>query len=74
MKRADSKTQGIRDILTAAGRPLNIDELRERLERKLRQIIGKAKLYTLLSVMISDGELDSVGRGDYRFYWFRNAP
>ena len=71
MKRADSKTQGIRDLLAAAGRPLNIDELRERLERKLRQIIGKAKLYTLLSVMISDGELDSVGRGDARFYWFR---
>lgn len=70
MRRADSKTQGIRDLLTTAGRPLNLDELQQRLERKLKQIVGKAKLYTLLSVMIADGELASVGRGEERFYWF----
>ena len=70
MRRADSKTQGIRDLLTAAGRPLKIDEVQPRLEKKLRQIVGKAKLYNLLSVMMADGELDSVGRGQSRFYWF----
>jgi len=74
MSRADSKTQGIRDILASAGRPLKLDELQPRLERKLKQIVGRAKLYTLLSVMIAAGELDSVGRGEGRFYWFRKEP
>ena len=74
MKHADSKTQAIRDLLNAAGRPLKIDELHQRIERKMKQIVCRSKLYTLLSVMIADGELDSVGRGDdHRFYWFRRA-
>lgn len=66
-----SKTQAIRDLLTAAARPLGIHELQPRLERRLKQIVGKEKLYTLLSLMINAGELDSVGRGKSRFYWFK---
>lgn len=68
MKKPLKKTQAIRDILTAAGRPMKLDELQPRLERKLKQIVGKQKLYTLLSVMQNDGELESVGRAENRFY------
>lgn len=71
MKRPDSKTQAIRILLAQAHRPLHIDELQPRLERKLKQIISKPKLYTLLSLMINARELDTVGRADNRFYWFR---
>ena len=66
-----TKTQAIRDELTKAARPLAMHELQPRLERRLKQIIGKEKLYTLLSIMINGGELDSVGRGRTRFYWFK---
>lgn len=66
-----NKSEAIRALLRAAGRPLSIDELQPRLERKLRQIVGKQKLYTLLSVMQAARELASVGRGEQRFYWFR---
>ena len=62
------KTQPIRDILTAAGRPLNIDELQPRLENKLKQIIGRRKLYMLLAGMKTTGEIETVGRGDDCFY------
>ena len=66
-----TKSDAIRSALKSAGRPLNIDELLPRIERKLKQIINRHKLYTLLTVMITARELDSVGRGDSRFYWFR---
>jgi len=66
-----SKTQAVRDLLTAAARPLAISELQPRMERKLKQIVGKEKLYTLLSMMINAGELATVGRGKSRFYWFK---
>lgn len=63
-----NKTQCIRDILTAAGHPLSLDQIQTRLERKLKQIIGRQKLYTLLSVMQADGEILSMGRADNRYY------
>lgn len=75
MKHADGKTQAVRDALVEAGRPMNLYELMAALERKMRQVIGKAKLYQLLAGMIAADELDSVGRGDdHRFYWFKSAP
>lgn len=70
--RPGGKTQGVRDALTMAGRPLNLFELQKRLERRTKQVIGKAKLYQLLARMVHAGEIETVGRGDtYRFYWFR---
>lgn len=68
MNKPIKKTQAIRDICLAAGRPLKLDELQARLERKLKQVIGRQKLYTLLSVMQSDGEMESIGRAENRFY------
>lgn len=68
MSKPLKKTQAIRDILTAAGRPLKLDELQARLERKLKQVIGRQKLYTTLSVMQADGEMESIGRAENRFY------
>lgn len=66
------KTQAVRDILLKTGRPMKISELQPAIERKLKQVVGKAKLYQLLATMIKDDELDSVGRGDdWRFYWFK---
>ena len=66
-----TKSDAIRSALKSARHPLTLDQLRPRIERSLRQIIGRQKLYTLLSVMIAARELDTVGRGDSRFYWFR---
>lgn len=68
-----NKTQKIRDVLNSAGHPLTIDQLQPRLERKLKQIIGRQKLYTLLSVMQHAGELISMGRGDDRFYMLKKG-
>jgi len=68
MSKPLKKTQAIRDILTAADRPLKLDELQPRLERKLKQVVGRQKLYTLLSVMQNDGEMESIGRAENRFY------
>lgn len=66
-----SKTQAIRDALTKTGRPMSLDELRAHAERRLKQIINKQKLYNLLTMMINAKELDTVGRGKSRFYWFK---
>jgi hypothetical protein len=68
-----NKTQAIRDALKACGRPMSLDELRAALEERMKQIINKQKLYTLLSMMITSKELDTVGYADGRFYWFRRV-
>ena len=68
MKPNLKKTQALRDILIAAGRPLKLDELQPRVERKLKQIVGKQTLYMLLAGMKKDGEVDTVGRADDCFY------
>lgn len=75
MKHTNSKTQAVRDALIKRARPMSILELITDVERRLKQVIGKHTMYSLLSQMINAGELDSVGRGDdHRFYWFRTAP
>jgi hypothetical protein len=70
-----AKTQAIRDALLKVGHPLTLDQIRAKVEARMRQIINKQKLYTLLSLMINAKELDSVGYGeDGLFYWFRRLP
>ena len=61
-----TKTAAIRTALKA--RALRLDQLQPRVERALRQIVGKQTLYMLLSVMQNNGEIDSAGRGDARVY------
>ena len=51
-----TKTEALRATLTAAGRP------------QLRQVIGRQKLYTMLAGLKTAGEIETVGRGDDRFY------
>ena len=68
MMRTTNKTQAIRDALVKAGRPMTLDEIRAKVESRMKQIISKQKLYTLLSLMINAGELGSVGRADDRWY------
>ena len=61
-----TKSDAIRAALK--GRALTLRQLQPVVERRLKQIIGKAELYKLLSVMQNAGELESAGRGDWRFY------
>ena len=68
MSKSAKKTQAVRDILTVAGRPLSLDELQQRVEHKLKQIVGKQTLYMLLASMKKGGEIDTVGRADDCFY------
>lgn len=62
------KTQVIREAFLKFKRPMNIDEIRGFVEKQMKQIINEQKLYTLLSMMIHSKEVDTVGRGDNRFY------
>jgi hypothetical protein len=63
-----NKSEAIRAAIRGAKRPLRIDELIPRMERRLKMIVSKARLYTLLSVMQNAGELVSAGRGAARTY------
>lgn len=65
MTREANKTQAIREILKS---PMDIYSLQEKLENKLQQVIGRAALYTPLSVMQTTGEVRSAGRGRERVY------
>lgn len=71
--RDEGKTQGIRDILRKTKRPMNIKQLRRPLEIRCKCIINKTKLYQILAGMQTDGELDSVGTKDAKFWWFRKG-
>lgn len=69
MKSEDrNKSEAIRSAIRAAGKPLTLRQILPAMERKLKMIVSKARLYTLLSVMINDGQLTSAGRGDARTY------
>lgn len=63
-----TKSDAIRSALRSAGKPLTLEQLQARIERKLRMICGRQKLYTLLSVMQVAGEIVSEGRGETRTY------
>lgn len=67
MRRKDTKTPAIRAILARRG--LKFYPLRARLENRLRQVIGRARLRALLAVMVNRGELVPVGDGDNRAWW-----
>ena len=70
-----SKTDAVREVLKACGRPMKIDEIQPAIEERLEQIFNRGKLYRLLAGMVSAKELETVGRGDdNRFYWFKRAP
>lgn len=62
-----TKTEAIRRALKPGQAP-TMDELRPRVERALKQIIGKHKLYALLTQMQISGEIGTVGRGQHRRY------
>lgn len=61
-----NKSAAIRKAL--AGKALTLEELQPLVERQLKQIVNRQKLYTLLSVMQVDGQIVSVGRGELRKY------
>ena len=63
-----TKTGAIRDALREAGKPLDLYELWEAVEAKLKTVIGKKKLYILLAIMQNAGEIKSSGRADKRKY------
>lgn len=66
-----TKSDAIRSALRSAGKPLTLEQLQARIERKLKMIVGRQKLYTLLSVMQVAGEIVSEGRGNQRTYDLR---
>mgnify|MGYP001575743525 CR=1 FL=1 len=60
-----TKVDAIRASLKAAGKPLTLYQLWPKVERRLRQVVGKHKLYVLLGIMKNDGEVvTGGGRGD----------
>lgn len=61
-----NKSDAIRAVLAKGPRTLR--QIQPGVERRLRQIVGRQKLYTLLSVMQNAGELVSTGRGEARTY------
>lgn len=64
-----TRSDAIRSVLKSAGKPLTMDQLLPRVERKLRMIVGRQRLYTLLSVMkANDGGIVTAGRGSERTY------
>lgn len=74
MRHTVNKSAAIRAVMKKAGRPLMLDDLIPLLEEKLRQVIGRARLYRLLSVMIAnDGDIETAGRGRERTYALKGA-
>lgn len=68
MGRASNKSAAIRGVLADVGKPLMMEELQPRVEKRLQQVFGRQKLYTLLSVMQVNREVKSAGRADARAY------
>ncbi len=72
MKAADArtnKTAAICAVLAKSRRPITMEVLQPRVERKLKQVVGRQKLYTLLSVLKVNGVIDTLGRGAERAYY-----
>jgi len=62
-----TKLDAIRKALRPGWAP-TIDELRPVVERALKQVVGRHKLYALLSGMQKSGEIGVVGRAAGRRY------
>lgn len=60
--------QAIRAVLTGAGKPLKLEELLPRMEQRMHQVIGRGRLYRLLSVMQTAGDIATSGKRDARAY------
>lgn len=69
-----TKTDAIRKVFLATGRELSIDELIPMMERRLKMLVGRQKLYTLLAVLQVAGEIKIRGRGDDRKYRLKGMP
>lgn len=63
----DNKTQAILTILRARG-PLTLDDLQPPLEKAIKQIYGRARLYKLLGLMKIAKQIITAGRADARTY------
>lgn len=68
-KPAPSKIDAARAILAKAAAPVKFGVLRTKLERKLRMVIGRQKLYQLLAGMKHAKEVETVGRGELTWYY-----
>ena len=66
--RAPGKVAAIRVVLRRRGAPMPLSELLPLMESRLKQVVGRSELYTLLSVMMAAGEIASQGRGRDRVY------
>lgn len=62
-----TKTEAIRLVLKPGWAP-TMEELRPKVEARLKQIVGKHKLYALLGAMERAGEIGTVGWGEHRRY------
>ena len=47
---------------------MTLNDLLPRLETKLKLVIGRHRLYMLLAIMKTEGEIVTTGRGDRRAY------
>lgn len=64
MGKRDGKLDAIRAVLRRAGRPLTLPELHPRVENRMRQVVGRGRLYRLLGVIATTtGEIVATGRG-----------
>jgi TPP-dependent indolepyruvate ferredoxin oxidoreductase alpha subunit len=58
----DKRTNKSRRSARRSRKALTLEELQPLVERQLKQIVNKQKLYTLLSVMQVDGQIVSRAR------------
>lgn len=62
-----SKTDAIRQVLKPVWAPTQ-EELQPKVEKRLKQIVGRQRLYALLVQMQLAGEIGIVGRAAHRRY------
>lgn len=67
MKR-NVKLDAIRSVLRRAGRPLTLPELLPRVEDRMRQVVGRTRLYNLLAQTAATGDIVITGRAATRTY------
>lgn len=65
---ATNKSAAIRAVLAAAKNPLTMEQLQPRVERRLQQVFGQARLYKLLGAMQAAGDIVTAGWGAGRTY------
>ena len=72
MRHTLNKSAAIRAVLKAARRPIPFAEFHQRVEKELQQIIGRARLKRLVSVMscTTDPQIETHGRaGTLAYGW-----